>query len=482
MTTDEAAATEAKRPATARPLESALLSAAMIARRLPWTDVPARTLGLEVLTPEGLTRHLLAHLRRTRSAEPVRLSTPFGSFLLPLATADAEEQLAAADAAGKLGPAVGLRPDGQRYALSPHVALDREAATVPAAELGALVAQDLDRVIAARRGDGTLEWRAWQGATLRLSRRVVAGAAAAEDTLLSELVSATAAPSDRSRRARAAALERRLSPYLADPDPESLAGRLLASGADGPVAAPAVAHALALVSQAATGTALQALALLAAGVAAGAGEVVAETLHRFPPVAAAVHPVRAPFVWQGVAVDAGTEILCAPGWLPEGGGRPSPWASVSVALCGAPSGCAAAPFAAAVAQEIVAGIAAEAHPAVISPRLAPDRLPDALDPRTLVLALGDLPGRGGDDRVTVGMPTAVPVAAHGYAPASYAALARHSADRLERHARSLEACADHDGWNKDETGERFRVALLGHADRCARAAADVRRAARQLAD
>ncbi|MFE3284218.1 hypothetical protein ACFXJJ_14005, partial [Streptomyces sp. NPDC059233] len=84
-------------------------------------------------------------------------------------------------------------------------------------------------------------------------------------------------------------------------------------------------------------------------------------------------------------------------------------------------------------------------------------------------------------RITVGLPTALPVAAHGYAPASYAALAQASAERLERHAESLAACAGHTGWNDDEAGEHFRMVLLGHADRCAKAAADVRRAAQRLA-
>ncbi|MFE5808048.1 hypothetical protein, partial [Streptomyces sp. NPDC056491] len=72
--------------------------------------------------------------------------------------------------------------------------------------------------------------------------------------------------------------------------------------------------------------------------------------------------------------------------------------------------------------------------------------------------------------------------ASGYAPASYGALAHASADRLERHAQSLAACAANSGWNKDEAGERFRMVLLGHAERCAKAADGVRRAAERLAD
>ncbi|MFJ2766726.1 hypothetical protein [Streptomyces sp. NPDC087300] len=40
-----------RRPLAARPLESALFSAAMLGHRLPWTDAPARLLGLDALTP-----------------------------------------------------------------------------------------------------------------------------------------------------------------------------------------------------------------------------------------------------------------------------------------------------------------------------------------------------------------------------------------------------------------------------------------------
>lgn len=485
MTTADSPAATVRRPATAWTMENAVFSAAMIAQRLPWVDAPARALGLDMLTREGVTRGLLAHLRRTRSGRPVRLRTPFGSFLVPLAAGDAAGLLALADEAGALGPATGLTAGGQRYGLSPHVALKRDVA-VPSAELGALVAEDVDRVIAARRGDGTLEWSDWHRGMLRLSRRVVMGAAATEDTLLSEVVTlATSAVDSGSYEARSAAVRRRMTPYLADPDPAALAGRLVAAGASaaaGPDAAvPAVAHALALVSEAAAGTALQALALLAVGSAGSAEEAVGEALRRFPAVPAAVYPVRAPFVWEGLAVESGTEILCAPGWLPEpeDGGRPD---LSSSALCGAPSGCAATRFAALVAEAIVRGIMAAVRPVVISPRLAADRLPDALDPRTLLVALGDLDGRPGDGRVTVGMPTAVPVSAHGYAPAAYGALAQASADRLERHAESLTTCAGNSGWNKDEAGERFRMVLLSHAERCAKAAEGVRRAAKRLAE
>ncbi|MFI6144779.1 hypothetical protein [Streptomyces sp. NPDC051109] len=497
MTTADSPAAAPRRPATAWPLENAVFSAAMVAQRLPWVDAPARALGLDMLTRDGVTRGLLSFLRRTRSGRPVQLSTPFGPFLLPMAAADAAGLLAAADEAGALAPAVGLTAGGQRYGLSPHVPLPRDAA-VPAAELGALLAEDVDRVIAARRGDGTLEWHDWQRGMLRLSRRVVAGAAAVEDTLLSEvLAAATAAADSRSYAGRAEALRRRLAPYLADPDPASLAGRLPArgpgrQGGDPDAAGPAVAHALALVSRAAAETVLQALALLAVG-AASPEAAVAEALRRWPPVAAAVYPVRADFTWQDLEVGAGTEILRVPGWLRglDGEDRPdqAPAGTSAAAgtpgmppLCGAPTGCAATRFAALVAEHVVRAVTENVRPLLIAPRFTADRLPDTLDPRTLVVALEDLTARQGDGRVAVAMPTAVPVSAFGYAPAAYGALAHASADRLERHAESLAACAGNSGWNTDEEGERFRMILLGHAERCATAADGVRRAAKRLTD
>ncbi|MFJ7586721.1 hypothetical protein ACIQZO_04840 [Streptomyces sp. NPDC097617] len=506
MTTADRPATAARRPATAWALESAAFSATMVARRLPWTDAPARALGLDALTRDGLTRLLFAHLRRSRSGRPVRLRTPYGTFLVPLTSGDVAGLLTRADEAGVLEPAAGLTPGGQRYGLSPHAPLDREAAAAPAADpqavaaLDALLAEDVDRAITARRGDGTLEWHAWYRATLRLSRRVVAGEGAAPDTLLSEVIAvATAAAGERSYEAGSAALRRRLELHLADPDSASLAGRLMARGADPHAAVPALAHTLALVSEAAAGTALQALALLAAGAAASPRDAVGEALRRFPPVAAAVYPVRAPFVWEDLAVGAGTEILRAPGWLRgrDETGDPDP-DPAPAALCGAPAGCAAARFAALVAEAVVRAVTARVRPVLIAPDLRADRLPDTLDPRTLLVALEDLPcredqsgrsadssagnGSAGDGRVTGGAATAVPVSAHGYAPASYGALAHAGADRLERHAASLAACAGRSGWNEDEAGERFRMVLLGHAERCARAADGVRRAAKHLSD
>ncbi|MEV4195765.1 hypothetical protein AB0J65_30915, partial [Streptomyces toxytricini] len=362
------------------------------------------------------------------------------------------------------------------------------------------LAGELRRLAAARRDDHALTWEAWRPGLLRAARRVVAGAAAAEDTLLGEMLRRAAeAAGSHAYESRAAAVHRRLAPYLADPDPDSLAA-FLARPATGPAVPAAragdgrptdagrpeeaLAHTLAVVSEAAVTTALQALALSAAGMPGAAGgpaAAVALALDLFPPVAAAVHPVRSRFTWEGLAVEAGTEILAAPGWLrsatdpaddtgaeahPLPAGRPSP-------LCGSPVGCAAAAVAVRVAEAVVRFFTEDAdgtRPALLAPALTPDRMPLTLAPHSVLLAF---PAAGAH-------PAAPPARAD--TPASYAAPARAGADRLDRHARSLAACAADAGWDGNETRERFRMRLLEHADRCMRAASDIREAARHLAD
>ncbi|MFD0377940.1 hypothetical protein [Streptomyces sp. NPDC127112] len=484
-------------PATAWPLENAVFSAAMLAHRLPWADAPARALGLDSLTREGAARGVLAHLHRSRSGRPVRLRTPFGSFLVPLGPADTAGLLAAGAASDALAPAVRLDAAGRRHGLHPHVPFPPDAAP-DVSEFAGPLAEELERVAGARRDDHALPWEVWRPGLLRAARRVVAGGAAADDTLLSEVLLRTAAAAGtRAHDGRAAALTRRIAPYLADPEPGTVAAGLARGTAAGPAGVPAartegatpadgggrekaLAHALAVVSEAAVTTALQALALTAAGVpeaAGGPAGAVALALRRFPPVEAAVHPVRARFVWEGLAVDPGTEILAAPGWLREdadagdtpvdGGGalRPGPPSP----LCGAATGCTATAFAARVAEEIVRFLTAAAPPVLLTPALAPDRVPLTLAPHTLLVAL---PAPG----------TSAPAAAGTAGPCSYAVLARADADRLDGLARDLAACAADTGWNGDETGERFRMRLLDHAQRCTRAASDVRAAARRLGD
>lgn len=480
-------------PATAGPLENAVFGAAMLAHRLPWADAPARALGLDSLTREGAARGVLAHLRRSRPGRPVRLRTPFGTFLVPLGPADTAALLAAGATADALDPAVRLDAAGRRHGLHPHVPLPPDAVPSTAGLAGQL-AGELERVARARRDDHALPWEAWRPGLLRAARRVVAGAAAAEDTLLSEVLTRTAAAAGtRAYAGRAAALDRRTAPYLADPDPGSVAAGLVRGRAAGPAvpaarreSAPpgaqggpgeALAHTLAVVSEAAVTTALQALALTAAGVPGADGSpagAVALALGHFPPVEAAIHPVRTPFTWEGLAVDAGTEILAAPGWLRDADntghtgdtGWGAPGQDGPSPLCGSAIGCTASAFAVRVAEAVVRYFTETARPALLAPELAPDRVPFTLAPHTLLLAL---PADG-----------CAPPAARAATPASYAVLARAGAERLDRHARELAACAAAPGWNGDETGERFRARLLEHAQRCGRAASDVRAAARRL--
>ncbi|WP_233415591.1 hypothetical protein, partial [Streptomyces sp. N35] len=95
---------------------------------------------------------------------------------------------------------------------------------------------------------------------------------------------------------------------------------------------------------------------------------------------------------------------------------------------------------------------------------------------------------GPDDslgRDDLGMPrsdlSARPSTLAGRSPAYYAALAEAGARRLDRCAEQLAACARQSGWNHDSFGEACRMTLLEHAKRCARAAADTRKAAEWLA-
>lgn len=173
-TTHDVLATAVPRPETARPLENVLFSAALVARGLPWADLPARTLGLDALTRAGLGSRLMTHLQDRRDGRPVRLRTPFGTFLVPLTRADAEGLLARADRAGALGTASGLTTDGRRCGLSAHVVPSGAWDALTQEELAGLTARvdgHLQAVLDARREDGALDGHHWH-----------AGDAAAEPT------------------------------------------------------------------------------------------------------------------------------------------------------------------------------------------------------------------------------------------------------------------------------------------------------------
>ncbi|GHI82923.1 hypothetical protein [Streptomyces xanthophaeus] len=473
-TTHDVPATTVPRPETARPLENVLFSAALVARGLPWADLPARTLGLDALTRAGLERRLMTHLQDRRDGRPVRLRTPFGTFLVPPTRADAKGLLARADRAGALGTASGLTTDGRRCGLSPHVVPSGAWDALTQEELAGLTARvdgHLQAVLDARREDGALDGHHWHAGMLRLSRHVVLGARAAADTLLSEMVrAATDAVGSRAYEERAAALRRRLALYLADPEPGSLAGRLSARSQGAPEPDLAVAHALALVSTATSVSAFQALALFAAGTATDAvtspEAAVDLALEHYPPLPALVYPVRAPLDTDGPAIAPGDEILYDRAML--GQRTPGEPADPAWALCGSPSGCATARFAALVGREVVRGATAGTRPVLLAPKFALDRLPSRLGPGSVAVALVEADG-----------PT-VTAEAYGDRLPAYGARGRVGADRLDHHAERLSACAADTGWDGSETGERFRTALLAHADRCANAAADVRRAARWL--
>ncbi|WP_424210890.1 hypothetical protein ACN20G_01645 [Streptomyces sp. BI20] len=480
-----AATAPTRPPAPAWPWEHLAAGARMVAERLPWAEAPARALGLPALSPRALSRELPAPAGRARAGRPVSLRTPAGSFVV---TADADEGgrlLADAAAAGALGPAVAVTAAGRRRGLSAHAAppagADREVSDPAWAPWFAAHARALS---AARLGDATVGWEAWRAEAHRLARRLVVGEAAAEDTLLTHVVFAAAADlGHRGGPDRAAALRRRLTPYLTSGDPAEL---------------PRTAHLLALVSEAAAGTAWQALGLLAGGHGraedtAGARGLVERALLWWPPLDGVAHPVRTAFPWGEVVIPAGAEVLHRPGRpvgtdpaavrVAHGAADPA-----STALCGGPEPCAAAGIAVGVAAELVRAVAARTRPLAVSPALDPRRPPTLLDPADLVLALPDreppveaVGPEGSAEALSAGS-AAPPARSLALSPAAHGILARAEAERLERHADRLAACAEHPGWSADEAGERARLALLDHAVRCSRAAEDVRRAAHRLTD
>ncbi|MFI5661938.1 hypothetical protein [Streptomyces sp. NPDC051684] len=447
--TDTDTGTAPDRPATAWPLENVLVSAALAAQRVSWIDAPARAFGLKPFTRRELTRQVLAQVRRARSGRPTRMATAFGAFLMPFSGADADGLVRRGEEAGALGTVHVLDAEGRRTILIPHVAppptLDpvavRSAATAAAAEL-----------LAARQPDGSFDRDGWKDAARRLARVLVLGAEAAQDTLVSEILQAvTRSANPAEHEARGAALNRRIDPYV----PER---------ADAGTARDYLAHALDVVTRALTEVAPEAFALLAEAPPLPAGEraerSVAEALRRRPPLPATVHAVVEPFRWQDLTVGAGTEILCATAWLRDldEGSAPDPTdpldgpaPDLSAELCAARVPCAAADLGALAAAELVRALAAAA-----------DR---------------DVPTDVGT-RETPHAARTSPVMGAG--PAHYAALAAAGARSLEEHARRLADCAQQPGWNHDAFGERCRMTLLAHAERCATAASDARRAAEWL--
>ena len=469
-------------PETAWPIENVLFGAALTVQRIPWIDLPARALGLRRLTREELTRQLFVHLRRTNSDELVELRTPFGVFLTPLSQEVATGLLGQVHTAGACESPVGLTAAGRRYGISAHAAPPLPGKEL-AGSVGPAVQAAADQAAAARGADGTLPWPQWSRITQRLARSAVLGAAAADDTLLSEILTAMIqAGGSRREQNLAEALYRRLLPYLSDP--EGAATRIVDARARPEQAVPVLAHVLALVSGAVSETAAQALALLAV-LPPGTGTDPVEralgmTLRHYPPLAATVHRVRSPFQWNGMAVRAGTEILHSTAWLRELDGWQDE-SDGSASLCAHPSACPAAETARAVTRAFLGALTQSLHPVLYAPRLHPDRLPHALEPQSLKIALADRSGFQADGSVSVGAAVGLSLRDGDHAAAHHAALARRTAGRLEAQAGALVECAQSSEWNNDAVGEHFRMVLLGHAERCFAAAADMQRTADRLA-
>ncbi|MFJ6700674.1 hypothetical protein ACIQM4_32150 [Streptomyces sp. NPDC091272] len=489
MTTTTTTPARPPRPSALWSYEGALLGALLTARQLPWLDAPARALGMRALTLDGLTELLAGHLNKVHAGHPLRLPTPLGTYLVPVGAADAGDLLLAARAAGALEPGAGLdhagRPHGQpacapvRY---PARALERTAAAV--------AAQETVRLLAHRDSEDLIPAPNWTEAAQRIARRLVVGEAAADDTVLSRLVAATVQATGTRRQADwAEALRRRLTPYLGGSARSGLAG-YLTRRAELQEVAPAVEHTLALVTEALCHTVPLALALGTVadpdpGTAADTGQdraqdTVRAALDLWPPVAATLYRTGRPFDWQGTEVPAGSTILCASAVLnalarrEADGARPAPLTSP---LCASADPCRATDLAVAVARSVVDAVGNASRPVLLAPALDRHRLPAVLGPEALRLALRDpegepVPARPEPRRTG----TSRDLAPQGEPTSHYARLATAGAARLARHADGLVECADDARWH-GPVGEKFRLALLGHARRCAVTAADLRHAA-----
>ncbi|MEV5610588.1 hypothetical protein [Streptomyces sp. NPDC052225] len=480
------ATTAPRRPSTAWPLENALVSAAFAAQRLPWIDAPARALGLKPFTRRELTRQALAQMRRGASGQPVRLRTAFGTFLMPFSVDDAAALVARAQEAGARGRVTALSDEWRRSALTPHAAPDVALRTLRP-RVRSVAAEEAGELLAARQADGVVTREDWCAVAQRFARRLVLGDAAADDTLIGDILDATLRSTEPDEHAdRAAALRRRLDAYVHDADAAP------ALGDD-----EAVEHALEVVTRALTETAPQALALLTVRPPLpGADRVeltVAEALRRYPPLAATVHEVTAPFRWRDLTVEAGTDILRATSWLrdldesdgiqgdEDGYGDGGVAEDPSASLCAAPEPCAAAELAVCAAAELVRALTLRAEPALRGTRLDPDALPHTLPPASLGIALAETESAPRAQDAGPEQPGTADGPAAGRGAAHYAALVSASARGLQEHARRLAECARQPGWNHDAFGEQCRMTLLAHAERCTRAAADARKAAEWLA-
>ncbi|ATL25453.1 hypothetical protein [Streptomyces formicae] len=467
-------------PTRAWPLENALVSAALAAQRISWIDAPARALGLKVFTRQYLTRQVLAQLRRTSRGRPILLHTAFGTFVTPLTAEDARSLLGQAEEAGARGAVTGLTAHGRRLRLTAHTPLPVTLGSL-SARVRSVAAEEAQELLAARGVGSALDRADWCAVARRLARRIVLGEAAADDTLVGDILDATSRAADATEyAARLAALRRRLEPYVQDAAPESLA----AAVPDDSTREGVVEHALEAVTQVLTDTVPQALALASvlpvAPATDRAEQAVTAALRRYPPLSATVHEVRVPFPWRGMSIDSGTEILYATAWLRDGDEAQGHHDEApSASLCAAPAPCTSAELAVLAAGELTRALMRHAEPVVRAPRIDPDALPADLHADSLDLALTDVDRNVSDGAPAPRVGASAPLAGAGLT--RHAALTSDSARSLAEHARQLADCAKQPGWNHDAFGEQCRMTLLAHAERCARAAADVDRAARWLA-
>ncbi|WP_328302335.1 hypothetical protein OG389_32590 [Streptomyces sp. NBC_00435] len=483
MTTTTTTPAQPPRPSALWSYEGAVLGALLSARQLPWLDAPARALGVRPLTLDGLTELFAGHLSRIHAGHPLRLPTPLGTYLVPVNTLDASDLLRAAGAAGALGSGEGLDHAGR-----PHGQLACAPVSYPARALGrtaaAVAAQETERLLAHRDSEDLIPARNWTEGAQRIARRLVVGDAAADDTVLSRLLAAAVDASGTRRQADwADALRRRLAPYLGSSARSGLAGYLARRSEHQP-AAPAIEHTLAVVTEALCHTVPLALALAATldpGTGGdGARDAVRTAFDLWPPIAATTYRTGQAFDWLGVEVPAGSRILCASAVLnalahrQADRTRPTPLPSP---LCSSPAPCPATDLAVAVAESVVRAVQEATRPVLLAPALDRHQLPGVLDPEALRLALRDPIDKPVRERLEPRRSgTSRDLAPQGEPTARYVQLATAGAARLAGHAEGLVECADDARW-RGPVGERFRVALLGHARRCAVTAADLRHAA-----
>lgn len=473
--------TAPRRPTTAWPLESTLFSAAMAAQRISWIDAPARALGLKPFTRRYLTGQVLAQLRRTARGRPLLLRTAFGTFLTPLNAEDARSLIGGAEEAGARGTVTGLTARGRQLHLTAHVPLPITLSAL-STRARATTAETALEILGMRGAGSTLRHADWCAAARRLARRIVLGDEAADDTLVSDILDLTSHAADTTEHTeRLAALRRRLALYVHDPAPESL----VAAVPDDDTRQGVVEHVLETVTRALTDTVPQALALASVLPVASATDrveqAVSSALRRYPPLSATVHEVCAPFRWRDMGIAPGTDILYVTAWLRDldhEHGHSHVDEGPSASLCAAPAPCAAAELAVLAATEVTRAVLRHAEPVVHAPRIDPAALPADLHADSLDLALMDTDPRTGTGILAPDEALSAPGAGRG--SARHAALAHDSARSLDEQARQLANCARQPRWNHDAFGEQCRMTLLAHAERCARAAADVRRTAQWL--